>query len=263
MLRSAKVSRRRDPQLPPTDSVRHTHTHTHETHPQQHTHTNKTHTHSSKNTRTQTKTRLHHLHAQGELRIFQDANYNTLRVWGGGLYYHDIVYDTADEMGLLMYHDVSGTVTPTQLSSSSCPSCPLNPPHLGPHSPQHSTTLPKYVLHLCRPCMANRGSVEILAWRSTTRCRRTSYGTRSVEPGGCTASGGFSTATMLIQSARSSAGWPLTRASSYGTRAMSAVAKGPGAASSHRPWRMKTPLARSGERRSVFPVFSSFPFIDD
>ena len=22
----------------------------------------------------------------------KDANYNTLRVWGGGLYYHDIVY---------------------------------------------------------------------------------------------------------------------------------------------------------------------------
>ena len=39
------------------------------------------------------------------LKSAKDANYNTLRVWGGGLYFHDIVYDTADEMGLLMYHD--------------------------------------------------------------------------------------------------------------------------------------------------------------
>lgn len=39
------------------------------------------------------------------LKSAKDSNYNTLRVWGGGLYYHDIVYDTADEMGLLMYHD--------------------------------------------------------------------------------------------------------------------------------------------------------------
>ena len=28
-----------------------------------------------------------------------------MQVWGGGLWYHDAVYDAADEMGLLMYHD--------------------------------------------------------------------------------------------------------------------------------------------------------------
>jgi hypothetical protein len=28
-----------------------------------------------------------------------------VQVWGGGLWYHDAVYDAADEMGLLMYHD--------------------------------------------------------------------------------------------------------------------------------------------------------------
>ena len=37
------------------------------------------------------------------LRSARDAHYNTLRVWGGGSYYHDIVYDTADELGLMMY----------------------------------------------------------------------------------------------------------------------------------------------------------------
>ena len=27
------------------------------------------------------------------------------QIWGGGLFYHDCVYDHADELGLLMYHD--------------------------------------------------------------------------------------------------------------------------------------------------------------
>ena len=39
------------------------------------------------------------------LRSAADSHYNTLRVWGGGIFYHDIVYDTADELGLLLYHD--------------------------------------------------------------------------------------------------------------------------------------------------------------
>lgn len=33
------------------------------------------------------------------------AHFNTLRVWGGGSFYPDVVYDTADELGLMMYHD--------------------------------------------------------------------------------------------------------------------------------------------------------------
>jgi beta-mannosidase len=39
------------------------------------------------------------------LRSAADAHMNTLRVWGGGSYYPDVVYDTADELGLVMYHD--------------------------------------------------------------------------------------------------------------------------------------------------------------
>ena len=34
------------------------------------------------------------------------ANFNTLRVWGGGHYLPDIFYDTADELGLLIFHDM-------------------------------------------------------------------------------------------------------------------------------------------------------------
>ena len=40
------------------------------------------------------------------LRSAAAAHYNTLRVWGGGSFYNDVVYDTADELGLMMYHDV-------------------------------------------------------------------------------------------------------------------------------------------------------------
>jgi beta-galactosidase/beta-glucuronidase len=39
------------------------------------------------------------------LRSAAAAHFNTLRVWGGGSYYNDVVYDTADELGLMMYHD--------------------------------------------------------------------------------------------------------------------------------------------------------------
>ncbi|CAH1246434.1 MANBA [Branchiostoma lanceolatum] len=34
-----------------------------------------------------------------------DANMNTLRVWGGGIYEHDDVYDIADELGIMIWQD--------------------------------------------------------------------------------------------------------------------------------------------------------------
>lgn len=40
------------------------------------------------------------------LRSAAAAHMNTLRVWGGGSFYNDVVYDTADELGLMMYHDM-------------------------------------------------------------------------------------------------------------------------------------------------------------
>jgi hypothetical protein len=35
-----------------------------------------------------------------------DANFNTLRVWGGGMFMPDAWYDACDELGVMVYHDM-------------------------------------------------------------------------------------------------------------------------------------------------------------
>ncbi len=39
------------------------------------------------------------------LRMVKDMNANMLRIWGGGIYPHDIFYDLCDEMGIMIWQD--------------------------------------------------------------------------------------------------------------------------------------------------------------
>lgn len=41
------------------------------------------------------------------IRSVADGGMNTLRIWGGGLYYHDAFYDACDRAGILIYHDMA------------------------------------------------------------------------------------------------------------------------------------------------------------
>lgn len=40
------------------------------------------------------------------IKLAQEANYNCLRVWGGGIYEKDIFFDICDEIGMLVWQDV-------------------------------------------------------------------------------------------------------------------------------------------------------------
>ena len=43
-------------------------------------------------------------------RLVQSAvegGFNTFRLWGGGIFQYDAWYDACDELGVLVYHDMS------------------------------------------------------------------------------------------------------------------------------------------------------------
>ena len=41
----------------------------------------------------------------------QAANMNVLRIWGGGIFLPQVFYDTADELGVMLYHDMAVRTT--------------------------------------------------------------------------------------------------------------------------------------------------------
>jgi beta-mannosidase len=52
------------------------------------------------------------LSAEAHHRLVQSAaegNFNTLRIWGGGIYHPQSFYDACDEFGILLYHDLQFT----------------------------------------------------------------------------------------------------------------------------------------------------------
>lgn len=156
------------------------------------------------------------------LRSAKDANYNTLRVWGGGLYYHDIVYDTADEMGLLMYHDAMyGQVRASSHHSRSHKKHARvrtrTHAHRSSSQYRESYTNPRKLMMV----VCSLGLAATLGLPLITRCRKPSCATS------CAAS-------------------PRTPACSFGTRATSAVARAPGGALCRRQWQTRTHPAQSG-----------------
>ncbi|XP_078660192.1 beta-mannosidase-like [Branchiostoma floridae x Branchiostoma belcheri] len=51
------------------------------------------------------KNRITTEYTRNLLQSAVDANMNTLRVWGGGIYEHEDVYDIADELGIMIWQD--------------------------------------------------------------------------------------------------------------------------------------------------------------
>lgn len=43
---------------------------------------------------------------QRQVQSAVEANFNMLRVWGGGVFLPDAFYDACDEAGILLYHDM-------------------------------------------------------------------------------------------------------------------------------------------------------------
>lgn len=57
------------------------------------------------------------------LRSAAAAGHNTLRVWGGGIYLPTVFYDTADYLGIMIYHDAMYGEYELCCSSTRLPPC--------------------------------------------------------------------------------------------------------------------------------------------
>ena len=51
---------------------------------------------------------------RAQVKSSADAGMNTLRVWGGGIFYPSAFYDAADEYGVMIYHDMQYASLPGQ-----------------------------------------------------------------------------------------------------------------------------------------------------
>lgn len=77
-----------------------------------------------------------------------DANMNTLRVWGGGMFLPDAWYDACDQLGIMVYHDMQYAQ--------------------GGHSPKNSTTQDRELRHAIRRLSHHPA---IVLWDGCNECR--------------------------------------------------------------------------------------------
>ena len=88
------------------------------------------------------------------LKSAQEANFNSLRIWGGGYFLDDFFYDVCDERGLLIWHDFMFACASYELSD-----------HLRRISPQKSVRMyADFVLMQASLCGA-----ETMRWRHSTK----------------------------------------------------------------------------------------------
>ena len=91
-----------------------------------------------------------------------DANFNMLRVWGGGVYEHRAFYDSCDDLGILLYHDlmftwgsVDASINASGSNSSAVVNAELN------HQLKRLSHHPSIVLwSACNECGGGAGSYD-------------------------------------------------------------------------------------------------------
>jgi len=95
-----------------------------------------------------------------------EANHNTLRVWGGGIYEKEIFYDLCDKLGLIVYHDMM----------FSCSVYPSNEEFLDEVRKELNYQIPRLQSHACIGLWAgNNEDFGAINWYKESKTYKTVY----------------------------------------------------------------------------------------
>ena len=95
-----------------------------------------------------------------------DANQNTLRVWGGGIYEKEIFYDTCDKLGIIIYHDMM----------FACSTYPSTKEFLDEVRKELDYQIPRLQSHACIGLWAgNNEDFGAISWYDESKNNRTVY----------------------------------------------------------------------------------------